>query len=126
KMPFDWKRYPDDEKQKYADSIKILIDSQLKLQAKSLPAGPGGKPIEMTADLVPSTEWPDYYSPVKGGSVLADLENHLWILPTTSTDASKGFTYDVVNRTGEVIDRVQLPLGRVITGFGPRGMVYLA
>lgn len=126
KMPFDWKRYGDEDKQKYADSIKAIVDSALKKQASQLPTGPGGQKMEMMADFVPSSEWPDYYPPVKPGSVLADLENHVWILPTTSTDAAKGFTYDVVNREGEIIERVQLPLGRVITGFGPHGMVYLA
>jgi hypothetical protein len=34
--------------------------------------------------------------------------------------------YDVVNRKGELIDRVQLPLNRVLAGFGANGVVYLA
>jgi hypothetical protein len=126
KMPFDWKRYTDDEKQHYADSIKVLVDSALKVQLAAVANQPGAPKLEAMAQIVPASEWPDYYSPVKGGSVLADLDNHVWILPTTSTEASKGFTYDVVNRDGDIIERVQLPLGRVITGFGPHGMVYLA
>ena len=57
--------------------------------------------------------------------MLADLDAHLWILPTTSTNAANGFTYDVVNRTGEVIERVQLPKDHVLVGFGPHNVVYL-
>lgn len=33
--------------------------------------------------------------------------------------------YDVVNRKGELVYRVQLPPGRQIVGFGPNGAVYL-
>jgi hypothetical protein len=33
--------------------------------------------------------------------------------------------YDVVNRRGELIDRVKLPPFRVIAGFGPGGIVYM-
>ncbi|MGV3711002.1 MAG: hypothetical protein ACO1Q7_19420, partial [Gemmatimonas sp.] len=34
--------------------------------------------------------------------------------------------YDVVNRKGELVERVQLPAGRTIAGFGPNGAIYLA
>lgn len=34
--------------------------------------------------------------------------------------------YDVVNRKGELIERVQLPAGRTIAGFGPNGAIYLS
>lgn len=34
--------------------------------------------------------------------------------------------YDVVNRKGELVERVQLPAGRTIAGFGPKGVIYLA
>jgi hypothetical protein len=30
-----------------------------------------------------------------------------------------------VNRKGELVERVQVPVGRTITGFGPGGVVYL-
>jgi hypothetical protein len=33
--------------------------------------------------------------------------------------------YDVVNRKGELVHRVQLPAGRQIAGFGPGGAIYL-
>ena len=56
---------------------------------------------------------------------MADLDAHLWILPTTSKNAANGFTYDVIDRRGVVIERVQLPKGRILIGFG-RGAVYLA
>ena len=33
--------------------------------------------------------------------------------------------YDVVNRKGELVYRVQVPPGRQIVGFGPNSVVYL-
>jgi hypothetical protein len=37
-----------------------------------------------------------------------------------------GLIYDIVNSKGELVERVQLPAGRTIVGFGPGGVVYLA
>ena len=36
-----------------------------------------------------------------------------------------GSVYDVINRQGVLIDRIQVPPGRVIAGFGPGGVVYI-
>jgi len=36
-----------------------------------------------------------------------------------------GPIYDVINRKGEVIDRLQVPAGRQIVGFGKGGIVYM-
>jgi hypothetical protein len=35
------------------------------------------------------------------------------------------FVYDVVNRQGQLAERVQLPPGRQLAGFGPNGAIYL-
>jgi hypothetical protein len=68
----------------------------------------------------------DYVPPIRGFSARADADNHVWILPTTTLSArGGGLLYDVVNRQGEVFERVQLPPDRVIAGFGPGGAVYL-
>jgi hypothetical protein len=75
--------------------------------------------------VVPETEFPDFWPPVDPGALLADLDGHLWILPMTSTNAANGLTYDVVNRNGEIGERVQLPKDYVLVGFGPHGVLYL-
>jgi hypothetical protein len=33
--------------------------------------------------------------------------------------------YDVINRRGELIDRLVIPAGRQIVGFGKGGLVYM-
>lgn len=56
----------------------------------------------------------------------ADLDNNLWILPSTSARSLQGeLVYDVVNRQGVLFQRVRVPLGRSIAGFGRGGVVYL-
>jgi hypothetical protein len=47
----------------------------------------------------------------------------LWIRTNKMVDGRP--VYDVVNRGGQVTDRLQLPLNRTIAGFGP-GVVYMA
>jgi hypothetical protein len=124
KMPIDWKRYTDAEKTQRVDSIKKVIDQQLK-SALSAQSGPGAPQMKMDVSIVPDSEFPNFWPPIQPGSVLADLDAHLWILPTTSTNAAAGFTYDVVNRNGDVFERVQLPKGHVLVGFGAHNVVYL-
>src|SRR4029077_15631047 len=87
--------------------------------------GAGGPQIKFDLAIVPDSEFPQFWPPIEPGSVLADLDAHLWILPTTSVNASGGFTYDVVNRNGDVFERVQLPKGHVLVGFGAHNVVYL-
>jgi hypothetical protein len=63
------------------------------------------------------------YRPAFGqNSVRSDAEGNLWVRTTTPSD--KGAIYDVVNGKGQLVDRVRLPFGRVISGFGP-GVVYM-
>jgi hypothetical protein len=89
--------------------------------------GPGGNPFggqlpEMT--FVDPSELPDYKPPFAGGATRVDSEGNLWIRTTKNLNGLP--VYNVVNRKGELIDRVQLPAGRVIAGFGPPGVVYFA
>jgi len=123
KMPIDWRRYTDDEKRQRVDSIKKVVDEQLKRQMSQLP--PGAPQIKVDVAVVPDSEFPQFWPPIQQGSVLADLDGRLWILPTTSTNAANGLTYDVVNRKGDIVERIQLPKDRALVGFGPHNVVYL-
>jgi sugar lactone lactonase YvrE len=73
---------------------------------------------------VPPSDLPDYKPAFTPGSTRADADGNLWIRTSQNVDARP--VYDVVNRKGELIDRVQLPRNRVLAGFGPNGVVYLA
>jgi sugar lactone lactonase YvrE len=74
-------------------------------------------------DFIPASDLPDYKPPFFAGSTRADRDGNLWI--RTIAGVAGGPVYDVVNRKGELIDRVQVPADHTILGFGPNGTVYL-
>jgi hypothetical protein len=72
------------------------------------------------------SELPDYKPPLtQGNSVRADADGNLWIRPVQPRPVPGGAVYDVVNRRGEMFDRIQLPQGYQLVGFGRGGVVYL-
>jgi hypothetical protein len=89
--------------------------------------GPGGGPAgNVQLNFVPASELPDYKPPFFGGSVRADTEGNLWIRTIPTKAIPGGPVYDVINRKGEIVERVQLPENRTIVGFGAGGTAYLA
>ena len=84
--------------------------------------GAGGQLPPLTM-ILPS-ELPDYKPAFAPGSSRADAEGNLWIRTSQNIDARP--VYNVINRKGELIDRVQLPANRILVGFGSGGVVYLA
>lgn len=137
KMPFDWRRVTDDDKTRMVDSVRRLQDSIIDAQiakAASAPAGRGGvgmlspAALESRRGLVVSPgDLPDYHPPIRVGSqIRADLDDNLWIVPSTSLQAKGGILIDVVNRDGEIVERVQLPPGRNLHGFAPGGIIYMS
>jgi hypothetical protein len=82
---------------------------------------PAGPPPRV---YVAPNELPDYRPAFSNGSVRADAEGKLWVRiipPKPST----GPEYDVIDRSGKLVDRVVLPVGTTIAGFGAGGVVYL-
>jgi hypothetical protein len=70
---------------------------------------------------------PDYRPPLaRGGTVRADADGNLWIRPIQPKPVPGGPVYDIVNRSGELVDRLQLPPGYTIVGFGKGKIVYLS
>jgi hypothetical protein len=152
KLPFDWKRLTDADKQKLVDSARVVADSMMAIRnarANSNPIGRGDNPGSdgpqpgrgrssggapapgqqgsiQRVDFVPLSEIPDYYPPIRENSATADLDGNLWILPTTSAQSQRGeLVYDVVNPKQGLFRRVRMPLGRSIAGFGKGGVLYL-
>ena len=69
---------------------------------------------------------PDYFPAIRAGAVRADLKNNVWVLPsTTSAGTGDGLIYDVLDDHGVLRQRVRLPAGRSIAGFGQSGIVYM-
>lgn len=152
KLPFDWRRVTDDDKQLRAATARKTLDSLAAAgwgpmlrqctitsggsltnvvpsrEVAELPAGSNGcASIPVTVEIIPAADMPDYIPPIRAGTVAADRDGNVWLLPTTSLAATAGAgpVYDVVNRTQGLVERVRLPLGRQIAGFGRGGVVYL-
>ena len=92
---------------------------------RGAPTGPGGMRMEPPPiTMVNADQLPDYRPAFTAGSSRGDLEGNLWVR-TTSPVGNNGPIYFVINKKGEVIDRVQVPESREIAGFGRNGDVYL-
>lgn len=143
KLPFDWKRLSDEDKQHLVDSISTQVAARLGRAMAPPPAGtPQGDQtpgLRRRADAPPADRPPmpteyvapdlkdifDYYPPLRQGAVKPDMDGNVWILPATSAQSKNGeLVYDVVNAKGN-FHRVRVPLGRSIVGFGKGGIVYL-
>jgi hypothetical protein len=89
-------------------------------------ANPNRPPIPPLVDLTRAGAIADYDSPLVAGGTLADRDGNLWILPKATKLSQHGeLVYDVVNAKGDLFERVRLPAGRAIAGFGKGGGVYL-
>jgi hypothetical protein len=165
KIPYEWQRMTDDDKQRFLDSSKVAIEKLRATQQAAAggtpaaaradglgaamgaaasggmvvtmqrsgdgpprvdiggPGGPGGGPQPI--NMVPASELPDY-KPVFGpGAVKPDMDGHLWVRTIPTKPTTGGAIYDVIDRSGKLVDRVQVPTGTTIAGFGAGGVVYL-
>jgi len=85
-----------------------------------------GATVPAVTELVSPSDLPDYYPPIlQSGAMKADFDGNVWILPSTTKQVGRGLLYDVVNRKGELVERVRLPDDRALEGFGANGAVYL-
>lgn len=130
KLPFDWQKLDDARKQALIDSTVARWQAQSDGIMRGGRGGGGPPPNYAPMIAAPaSLESLGMYAPafltLSGGGppVSSDADGNVWIRTTTIIDGRP--VYDIVNRRGEMIDRVQLPPFRTIAGFGP-GVVYMA
>jgi hypothetical protein len=104
---------------------------QMMVRAEGGASG-GGGPVrapQVSApkiNVVSPSQLPDYQPPFFATSTRADADGNLWVLTIPTKPQPAGSVYDVINGKGEVTERVLIPEGRTILGFGPGGVVYLA
>ncbi len=83
-------------------------------------------PTYRAPTLVKPRDLPDYKPPVGAGAARADADGNLWVRTIPMRPSAGGLIYDVINRQGELFDRIQLPTGYQLVGFGPGKLVYLS
>ena len=146
KIPFNWRPLTDEEKLVVLDSAKRQIDrmfsgagpDQAAMMAMhgdgaAIPiAGGHGAPTAAPnspppVKLVPASALPDFWPVFNQGGVKPDADGNLWVRTSAiRPGAIGGPIYDVIDRAGSLADRVQIPPGRQIVGFGKGGTVYMA
>jgi hypothetical protein len=150
KIPFEWRPLTDDEKAVVLDSAKRSVDRMIAngdaAQMMSMhgggsaPAGghgggggvtfgsgAGSKNAAPTIKMVDPSALPDYWPPFSQGAAKADADGNLWLRTSArSANVVGGAIYDVIDRNGVLVDRLQIPPGRQIVGFGKNGVVYMS
>lgn len=76
--------------------------------------------------VMAASELPDYRPPFSSGAVRADADGNLWIRTIPSKPVPGGAVFDIVSRQGELVDRLQLPQGYALVGFGKGKVVYVS
>lgn len=125
KMPFDWKALTDADKQRMRDSVAPELEKRNNVAPIRINTPNGPRTGRQVFEFLPNDKFGDYEQPVTTAAMRADRDARLWILPRTSLGAKGGLLYDVINRKGELTERVQFPPGYVLAGFGEKGVVYI-
>jgi len=76
--------------------------------------------------VMSASDLPDYRPPFTSGAVRADADGNLWVRTVQPRPIPGGAIYDIVSRQGELVDRLQLPQGYSLVGFGKGKVVYLS
>jgi hypothetical protein len=112
-MSWRWDRVTDSAKRAIIDSLRSRADSVTYGTVKGPPP-----------QYVDPEQLPDYRVPFNSPGAVGDADGHLWIQIALPIPPAGGPVYDVVDRSGIVVDRVQIPGATTIAGFGP-GAIYL-
>jgi hypothetical protein len=134
KLPFEWQRLSDEDKMKVVDSARAEVEKE-RLAPRPGADGSGGfRIIPGTSPRAPKLtmaplgfvsidQMPDYRPAFRQGAARGDADGNLWV--RTSRMMNGGTVYDVISSKGELKDRILIPPGRVVAGFGPGGVVYM-
>jgi hypothetical protein len=87
--------------------------------------GPMPQPMLREVMVIPANELPDYRPAFLPGAVRADADGNLWIQSNPPRPVPGGAVYDIIDRQGQLVDRLQLPPGYSLVGFGSGNVVYL-
>ncbi len=123
KLPIEWRQLSTRDKQQAIDSSRALqerLDSIGNARAKAT----GTPPRPRLYGFPPLDSLRDYDPPFRVSATRVDYDDNIWI-QSYRPGIRTGLLYDVVNRQGVLMYRMQLPADYSLFGFGPRGDVYL-
>ena len=128
KIAFPWRSLTESAKVAFMDSVRFATDTAIAAQEIRLAErfkGTDNEPPEpFEPDYVSPGELPDRFPAFEPNSSRADPDGIVWIRTTQRVSGRP--VYYLVDRKGTVVNRIQLPAGRTIAGFGRNHTVYLA
>lgn len=83
-------------------------------------------PVMRDILVVQPDELPDYRPPFIERGVRADADGNLWVRIIPPKPIPGGMVFDIINPKGELVDRLQIPTGYTLVGFGKGRVVYLS
>ena len=99
------------------------IPGPVMISGGNVPPPPTMRPVS----VLPPSELPDYRPPLAtNGAVRADMDGNLWIRTNPMRPVQGGPVFDIVSREGQLVNRLQLPPGYTLVGFGKGKVVYLS
>ncbi len=106
------------------NAMKVLLVAGLRaadsLAERSEPSPPGTPRFA----VVEPGDLPDFQPRFTADAARGDADGNVWVHVNPAASPGLGLTYDVINPSGVLIDRVQFPDGSTLVGFGP-GVAYL-
>jgi len=105
----------------------MVVSMRSSAGGQPMPRG-AGTPAQVSPQVsyVSPSELPDYQPAFFGNQARGDMDGNLWVRIIPPKPIAGGPVYDVINGKGELVDRVQIPAGRSIVGFGSDGVVYMS
>jgi hypothetical protein len=105
-------------------SITTTVDAGTGARQSTAPTvAAAGQPAPIL--FVPPGDLPDYRPAFASGAMRSDLDGRLWVRTIPTKPLAGGPEYDVIDRRGTLVDRVAIPPGTTIIGFGSGDIVYL-
>jgi hypothetical protein len=89
--------------------------------------GPGSPQMVVVVTSVAAADVPDYPPPFMPRMAKVDPDGRIWIPERGSAGLRpSSLIYDIIDRNGQIVDRVQVPAPYVVVAVGRGGSVYLA
>ena len=98
---------------------------QIRLETRGAGGAAAPQVSAPVISYVAASDLPDYQPPFFMGQVRADADGNIWVHTTPTKPTPGGAVYDIIDKTGAVVERVQIPEGRALVGFGSGGVVFL-
>lgn len=120
-VPFQWHRLAAADKTRVLDSLLVVYKRDPEFAPHVTATGVRDSTVWT---VVPARQVPDSLPPFGANTTRADLDGRLWVRVVLRPIPAGGAVYAIVDRSGALVDRVQLPVDYALAGFG-RGVVYL-